>query len=109
MPIGVGSTLAIRRTGLKKSPIKTDTQQRCLKSGDHGRDDRRTSPDDYVADELNRRQVPGGWYGGGVQNPMPFMLHSRLTRPNPHRKPIISGAIDISSAGTGANGYVTAT
>jgi hypothetical protein len=29
----------------------------------------RTSPDDYMADELNRRQVLGGWYGGGVQNP----------------------------------------
>jgi hypothetical protein len=29
----------------------------------------RTSPDDYMADELNRRQVPGGWYGDGVQNP----------------------------------------
>jgi len=29
----------------------------------------RTSPDDYRADELNRRQAPRGWYGGGYQNP----------------------------------------
>jgi hypothetical protein len=29
------------------------------------------SPDDYMADELNRRQIPGGWYGGGVPYPYP--------------------------------------
>jgi len=27
------------------------------------------SPDDYMADELNTRQLPGRWYGGGAQYP----------------------------------------
>jgi hypothetical protein len=27
------------------------------------------SPDDYMADELNTRQLPSGWYGGGAQYP----------------------------------------
>jgi hypothetical protein len=34
------------------------------------------SPDDYMADELNRRQVPGGWYGGGAPYQYPYAPYS---------------------------------
>jgi hypothetical protein len=30
------------------------------------------SPDEYMADELNRRQIPGGWYGGGAPYQYPY-------------------------------------
>ena len=48
------------------------------------------SPDDYMADELNTRQLPSGWYGGGAQYPMAHLL-TGLTR---HHGPIIRGATD---------------
>jgi hypothetical protein len=49
------------------------------------------SPEDYMADELNRSQLPpGGWYGGGAQYQYPYAPYAPYAAPRTY----IRGAID---------------